>query len=70
MTSDFIAQYVKEKTGWKQENLFQYEQKEGDFVEGMGFGAFHHFWITGPNDAYGALYEVGGGDLQQYVEPS
>jgi hypothetical protein len=35
-------------------------------VEGMGFGAFNHFWATG---GY-SLYEVGGGDLTTYVEPA
>ncbi len=35
----------------------------------MGFGAFNHFWAT--NEGYGdplhALYELGGGDIEDYV---
>ena len=72
MTSNFIGQYVKENGVWKQKNLFQYNNNTGDDVEGMGFGALNHFWIT--NDGYGSgvqvLYELGGGELQQYIEPS
>jgi hypothetical protein len=67
MTSDFIGQYRWDlNKGWVQENLFQYTGT-GDLVEGMGFGAFNHFWATGGQS--GSLYEVGGGDLQEYVEP-
>ena len=72
MTSDFIAQYTKDATGqWIQENLFQYHQPGADHVEGMGFGALDHFWIT--NEGYGSgihvLYEIGGGDMEQYIVP-
>jgi hypothetical protein len=38
----------------------------GSLVEGMGFGAFNHFWATGGD----SLYEVGGGDLTTYIEPA
>lgn len=66
MTSDFIAQYHEDETGrWTQLNLFQYSQPQGDYVEGMGFGALNHFWCGGGS----VLYEVGGGDLQQFTEP-
>jgi len=66
MTSDYIAQYHEDETGrWTQLNLFQYNQPQGDYVEGMGFGALNHFWCAGGD----VLYEVGGGDLQQYTEP-
>lgn len=66
MTSDFIGQYRKDPNlGWVQENLFSYEGNEGDPVEGMGFGYLNHFWATSGS----AVYEVGGGDLQEFVEP-
>ncbi len=66
MTTDFIAQYREDENGkWIQENLFQYNDANGDYVEGMGFGALHHFWAG----SGGALYEIGGGDLAQYTEP-
>ena len=73
MTSDFIGQYVKDATGqWEQRNLFQYNQDTADSVEGMGFGALSHFWVT--NDGYGSgeqvLYELGGGDLSHYTDPT
>jgi hypothetical protein len=67
MTSDFLAQYYRDpKTNkWVQKNVFEYAETENQYVEGMGFGAFQHFWATSGN----ALYEVGGGDLQKYVGP-
>jgi hypothetical protein len=65
MTSDFIGQYRWDRDlGWVQENLFQYTGT-GEALEGMGFGAFYHFWATSGS----VLYEVGGGDLQDYVSP-
>ena len=66
MTSDFIGQYrLDPSLGWVQENLFSYAGTGGSLVEGMGFGALHHFWATGGD----SLYEVGGGDLAEYTEP-
>lgn len=71
MTSDFIAQYRKGLDGrWVQENLFRYANPDPQDVEGMGFGALDHFWVT--NEGYGSggvqmLYEIGGGDLGEYV---
>ena len=66
MTSDFIGQYRKDPyMGWVQENLFSYVDSSSVAVEGMGFGAFNHFWATSGV----SLYEVGGGDLQTFVEP-
>jgi hypothetical protein len=70
MTSDFIGQYTRDATGdWVQENLFHYAQTGASDVEGMGFGAFNHFWVT--SEGYGSgtheLYEIGGGDIEQYV---
>jgi hypothetical protein len=66
MTSDFIGQYRKDQdVGWVQENLFEYEGAVGVPIEGMGFGAFNHFWATGGS----SLYEIGGGDLSEYLEP-
>jgi hypothetical protein len=67
MTSDYIGQYRRDPNapfGWVQENLFEYTDPTGVVVEGMGFGAFNHFWIGGGSE----LYEVGGGDLSKYLE--
>jgi hypothetical protein len=64
MTSDFIGQYRKDPTGWTQVNLFQYTDTASALVEGMGFGAFNHFWATSGT----LLYELGGGDLAQWLE--
>ena len=66
MTSDFLGQYVRDpKTSkWEQKNLFKYQDNNAGNVEGMGFGAFNHFWITSGSN----LYEIGGGALQKYVE--
>lgn len=64
MTSDFLTQYYRDASGkWVQKNVFEYKELQNQPVEGMGFGAFSHFWITSGN----ALYEVGGGDLQKFV---
>lgn len=66
MTSDFIGQYrLDPNLGWVQENLFEYEGTANTAVEGMGFGALNHFWVT----TGGALTEVGGGDLAEFTEP-
>ncbi len=66
MTSDFIGQYrLDDELGWVQENLFEYAGQAGSSVEGMGFGALNHFWVS----EYTTLYEIGGGDLVQYTEP-
>jgi len=65
MTSDFIAQYREDEDGkWTQHNLFQYNQTQAAYVEGMGFGTLNHFWVGSGS----ALYEIGGGDLSQYTE--
>lgn len=67
MTSDFLAQYFYDTATrqWVQKNVFEYKETEMQYVEGMGFGAFQHFWATSGK----AVYEVGGGDLQKYVGP-
>jgi hypothetical protein len=66
MTSDFIGQYRLDPVhGWVQENLFTYAGTAGAPVEGMGFGALNHFWAT----AGSSVYEVGGGDLSDYIDP-
>ncbi len=65
MTSDFIAQYHRDPTGWVQSNLYQYSDTTGSPVEGFGFGALDHFWVT--SGTY--LYEIGGGDIQKYLSP-
>ncbi|MCD6498098.1 MAG: hypothetical protein J7M25_07320 [Deltaproteobacteria bacterium] len=73
MTSDFLGQYLKNKDGsWTQVNLFQYNRGEGDYIEGMGFGALSHFWMSAVVDpqnihATNCIYEIGGGDLSQYT---
>lgn len=65
MTSDYIGQYRRNSSGgWVQENLFKYADSTGSAVEGLGFGAFHHFWATGGS----ILYEIGGGDLTGYLQ--
>lgn len=66
MTSDFIGQYRLDPIqGWVQENLFTYAGTAGAPVEGLGFGALNHFWSTAGN----SVYEVGGGDLSDYIDP-
>ncbi len=65
MTSDFIGQYHRDPSGWVQSNLYQYSDTTGSPVEGMGFGALDHFWVT--SGSY--LYEIGGGDIQKYLSP-
>ncbi len=74
MTSDFIAQYHKRDDGtWEQVNVFRYNRGQGDYIEGMGFGALNHFWMSAvvdPNNIQGTncIYEIGGGDLSHYVQ--
>jgi len=51
---------------WTQVNLLHYDQPQAKDVEGMGFGAFNHFWMAGRD----ALYEVGGDDLSRYTDPT
>ena len=66
MTSDFIGQYRKDpEDGWVQHNLFEYDGTVGAVVEGMGFGPNLHFWVSSGS----GCAEVGGGDLQEFVEP-
>jgi hypothetical protein len=68
MTSDFIAQYKRDDTqpgGWVQNALFKYADATSSSLEGFGFGALKHFWAT--SGTY--LYELGGGDLQDDIEP-
>jgi hypothetical protein len=65
MTSDYIGQYrLDPEEGWVQENLFIYAGTVGEPVEGMGFGAFNHFWATSGS----SVFEIGGGDITEYVE--
>jgi hypothetical protein len=65
MTSDFIAQYYRGDDGWVQEALYEYGDQTSSPIEGFGFGAFDHFWAT--SGTY--LYEIGGGDIQDFLEP-
>ena len=67
MTSDYIGQFTKDATGnWLQLNLFQYNDPNQEAVEGMGYGALNHFWAG----AGSAIYELGGGDLSHYTDPT
>lgn len=72
--SDFLGQYRRgDAGGWIQENLLKYNDGTGADVEGMGFGALHHFWIgncgyPGGNGVH-MLYEIGGGELDSYTTP-
>ncbi|RLB47606.1 MAG: hypothetical protein DRI90_26165, partial [Deltaproteobacteria bacterium] len=51
MTSDFLGQYrCDPEQGWVQENLFDYVGTADDYVEGMGFGALGHFWVSTVED--------------------
>ena len=82
MTSNFIGQWAEGdnpdtttvETGWNEWNQFDYAELMGGSakdVEGMGFGALGHFWVTsaywagGSGNAY--LYELGGGDIGGYT---
>lgn len=66
MTSDYIlqAKYNSGTGGWDKVNLFKYNDPTGTVVEGMGFGAFDHFWVGAGSN----LIEIGGGELQQEIE--
>jgi len=64
MTSDYILQATMTGTGdWELTNLFAYNDPTSTVVEGMGFGAFDHFWVGAGN----MLVEIGGGELQDEV---
>ena len=68
MTSNFIGQYRHDPVeGWVQENLFSYAEENGEVVEGFGYGALRHFWVG--SYTQNSFYEIGGGDLTQYLEP-
>jgi hypothetical protein len=68
MTSNFIGQYRHDsEIGWVQENMFTYADDIGVPVEGFGFGALNHFWVGGWNQ--NSFYEIGGGDLTQFLDP-
>ncbi len=65
MLADFIAVVSNESGTWKEVSLNKYNGKAGN-VEGMGYGAFNHFWITSfaatvPDQC--VLYEIGSGGL-------
>jgi len=72
MTSDYLMRWgygdnpetVAVETGWNEWNRFAYTGTADD-VEGMGFGAFGHFWATG----WDSFYELGGGEITPYVPP-
>lgn len=67
MTSDYIGVINNESGTWKEQSLNQYDGSAG-YVEGMGYGALSHFWITTGGTGLmtadsGTLYEIGGGGL-------
>jgi hypothetical protein len=66
MTSNYIMQWQKSGGAWSEINSFAYTEAGGasKAVEGMGFGALDHFWAG----SGGAIYELGGGSIQQYVD--
>jgi hypothetical protein len=69
MTSNFIGQYRHDPDlGWVQYNLFSYVEAGGMAapLEGFGFGALNHFWC---GSLISTFYELGGGDIQQFVDP-
>ena len=67
MTTDFIGQYRRDDAqGWVQEALFEYNDATKSMLEGFGFGTLNHFWATSGS---GHLYELGGGDIQEDLEP-
>ena len=69
MTSDYIGIVSNESGSWKTVSINKYEGGNAANVEGMGYGAFHHFWITSyESGQIHSLYEIGGGGLT-VVEP-
>lgn len=64
MTSDYLGQwyYNTATSAWEENNLFAYNGTAGA-VEGMGYGAFDHFWVTTGFASAGTLYELGGGSI-------
>jgi hypothetical protein len=54
MTSNYMTRY--NLAGVSQE-VYSYDDLQGMYLEGMGFGANDHFWVTSWNN----LYEIGGG---------
>ena len=70
MTSDYIGIVSNESGSWKTVSINKYNDGDAGFVEGMGYGAFHHFWITSGHDEEGDyLYEIGGGGLTVVESP-
>ena len=68
MTSDYIGIASNEGGNWKTVSINKYKGGDANYVEGMGYGAFHHFWITGAVGQIHSLDEIGGGGLA-VVEP-
>ena len=66
MTSDYMLQatYNTGTGDWDMTNLFSYNDPTSTVVEGMGFGAFDHFWVGARYN----LIEIGGGELQQVID--
>ncbi len=65
MTSDYIGIVTRENDSWKTVTLNKYKDSNAEDVEGMGYGAFNHFWAT----SHEVLYEIGGGGLAVVVPP-
>ena len=72
MTSDYIGIASNKSGSWETVSINKYKGEDAGNVEGMGYGAFNHFWITsGPvngNESDNNLYEIGGGGIT-VVEP-
>jgi len=54
MYSNYMKRYSLDGT---YQETYSYDDLQGMYLEGMGFGANDHFWATGGN----SLYEIGGG---------
>lgn len=72
MTSDVIIQYRLDASGDAIDppnapyGTFYYSTPASRHVEGMGYGANKHIWISGYNSY--TIYEMGGGELQIALE--
>jgi len=68
MTSDILARYdLDGSIDWANPEE-EYTYSAGPPVEGMGYGPNDHIWISGWSS--GTIYEIGGGKLQQDIDPT
>jgi hypothetical protein len=67
MTSDVLAMYnLDGSINWANPDE-EFSYSESAPVEGMGYGPNNHIWISGWSS--GTFYEIGGGELQQHIDP-